>query len=352
MNLKKIKIIALRILIILCTLILELVIFVLFFEKENIYFLNILGYGLLIIILNLIFCFSIVYFWTERFILKKVKKIYYNLFTKKENPFQNFILKDIDTLLLSIKKYNINTQLEIKTLKIRENYRKEFIGNISHELKTPLFTLQSYILTLIENPIKKKSLRQKYLKRANRAIERLEYIISDLDLIYQLESGIQKLKLKKFDIINLIKSVFENLEIEAEKKQIVLAFDQNYSPIYVLADKYRIQQVITNIIINSLKYGIEKGNTKVNISNYDEKKIAISINDNGIGIEKKHFSHLFERFYRVDKSGSRKTGGSGLGLAIVKHIIEGHKEKVFVESQLGIGSKFSFTLKKPIPNQK
>jgi len=320
--------------------------FALFFEEGNEYFSNIMTYVSLLVILNFIFCFAIIYFWIERFILKKVKKIYYRLFIKNENPFKNFILKDIETLLSSIKKYNIDTQLEIKTLKIRENYRKEFIGNISHELKTPLFTLQSYILTLIENPIKKKSLRQKYLNRARKAIERLEYIISDLDLIYQLESETQKLKLKKFDIVDLIKNIFESFEIQAEKKQIILAFDQNYPTTYVYGDKYRIQQAITNIIVNSLKYGIENGTTEVNISPYGEKKIIVNITDNGIGIKKEHLSRLFERFYRVDKSGSRETGGSGLGLAIVKHIIEGHKEKVFVESEYSVGSKFSFTLKK------
>ena len=244
-------------------------------------------------------------------------------------------------------KFADDKKLEIETLKDREDYRKEFIGNISHELKTPLFTIQGYVLTLLEGAVEDKKVREKYLKRTAKGVERLIYVVKDLDLISQFESGIKTIDRKSFDLKQLINNVFELLEIEALKKNINLHFYQEFqNSFHVFADEERIQQVLTNLIINSLKYGVKNGKTEVILEELNQEKILIRVTDNGEGIEEEHVPRLFERFYRVDKSGNRKAGGSGLGLAIVKHIIEAHQEKLLVESTPGVGSEFSFTLQR------
>jgi two-component system phosphate regulon sensor histidine kinase PhoR len=251
------------------------------------------------------------------------------------------------TLTQDIDNFAKNKKLEIEALKIREEYRKEFIGNISHELKTPLFTVQGYISTLIDGAVKDKNIRSKYLRRADKGVERLIYIVKDLDMITQLESGTLRLDIESFDIVQLVQNVFDLLEMKAAKKKITLTFDMDYKkPIMVNGDKERLQQVLSNLIVNSIKYGHERGTTEVSIENLIKNKVIVRVTDNGEGIAKEHLPRLFERFYRVDKSGSRKEGGSGLGLAIVKHIIEAHDEKIYIESELGIGSEFSFTLEK------
>ena len=232
-------------------------------------------------------------------------------------------------------------------LKVREEYRKEFLGNVSHELKTPLFTVQGYISTLLDGAMNDKKIRKKYLERAEKGVERLIYIVQDLDMIAKLEMGDLNIEIVSFDIVNLVQNVFDLLEMEASKKDILLLFDMKYNkPIMVLGDREKIEQVVINLIVNSIKYGKEKGSTEVSIENLTDDKIIVRINDNGEGIEKKNIPRLFERFFRVDKSGARSEGGSGLGLAIVKHIIEVHEEKIYVESEFGVGSEFSFTLKK------
>ena len=173
------------------------------------------------------------------------------------------------------------------------------------------------------------------------------YIVQDLDMIAKLEMGDLNIEIVSFDIVNLVQNVFDLLEMEASKKDILLLFDMKYNkPIMVLGDREKIEQVVINLIVNSIKYGKEKGSTEVSIENLTDDKIIVRINDNGEGIEKKNIPRLFERFFRVDKSGARSEGGSGLGLAIVKHIIEVHEEKIYVESEFGVGSEFSFTLKK------
>jgi two-component system phosphate regulon sensor histidine kinase PhoR len=232
-------------------------------------------------------------------------------------------------------------------LKIREEYRREFLGNVSHELKTPLFTVQGYLSTLLDGAMEDKTIRKKYLRRAEKGVERLIYIVEDLDMITKLEVGDLNLEFCEFDIVELIQNVFDLLEMKADKKKINLAFDNYHiQPIFVKGDKDKIQQVLENLIVNSIKYGKEGGLTEVSVINLTKKKVLIRVSDNGEGIERQNIPRLFERFYRVNKSGSRSEGGSGLGLAIVKHIIEAHKEKIYVESEFGIGSEFSFTLKK------
>jgi len=237
---------------------------------------------------------------------------------------------------------------EINILKDQENYRREFLGNISHELKTPLFTIQGYILTLLEGAMKDKKVRQKYIIRAAKGVDRLISIVKDLDLITQGESGIKTVDKSKFNIYELVDNVFELMEFEAEKNNISLQTEKDENnPNYVYADKERIIQVLTNLVVNSIKYGTENGFTKVVVENSDNENLIIKVIDNGEGIEEEHLPRLFERFYRIDKNRSRKKGGSGLGLSIVKHIIEAHNQQIFVKSEIGVGTEFSFTLSKP-----
>jgi len=236
---------------------------------------------------------------------------------------------------------------EINVLKDQANYRREFLGNISHELKTPLFTIQGYILTLLEGAMKDKNVRDRYLKRAAKGVDRLISIVKDLDLITQFESGIKTVDKSKFDINELVDNVFELLEFESEKNNITLKSEENLNnPIYAYADQERIIQVLTNLVVNSIKYGTENGFTKVVVEDYNKEKVLIKVIDNGEGIEEEHLPRLFERFYRIDKNRSRKKGGSGLGLSIVKHIIEAHQQQIFVKSEIGSGTEFSFTLDK------
>ena len=287
----------------------------------------------------------------ERYIYRRIKKIYDDVSLLESSSFTAHpVTTDMKTLTEEIEKFAKDKKIEIDTLKIREEYRKDFLGNISHELKTPLFTVQGYILTLLDGALEDKAVRKKYLQRAQKGVERLIYIIKDLDLITKLEVGDLNLELSDFDIIELIQSVFDLLEIKAGKKNISLTFDMNYeAPVYVRADRDKIQQVLSNLIVNSIKYGHHDGTTEVSVENLIRNKVIVRITDNGEGIPEEHIPRLFERFYRVDKSGSRKEGGSGLGLSIVKHIIEAHGEKIYVESVVDVGSEFSFTLEKAKP---
>jgi len=287
----------------------------------------------------------------EEFMLARVKELYKSLFPATVSTSIIKSDEDIELLTRNLKKLNTDKNLEIEVLKNQENFRKEFIGNIAHELKTPLFTIQGYVLTLLEGEVTDQKIIKKYLKRTSKGVERLTYIVRDLDLITKFESGMADLEIKSFDVLETIKSVFELLEMQTLKNKITLRFDKKYSkPIYVKADEERIQQVISNLIINSLKYGVERGVTEVSIDPLEEDKVLIRIADNGEGIDKQHLPRLFERFYRVEKTRNRKLGGSGLGLAIVKHIIDAHNEKIFVESEVHVGSEFSFSLTRATTN--
>jgi two-component system phosphate regulon sensor histidine kinase PhoR len=305
-------------------------------------------YPLMFALSIFIFSFVIIQYNVERFIYKRVKKIYDDLtLLESASIAKGAITTNMQTLTEEIDRFAKDKKIEIETLKVREEYRKEFLGNVSHELKTPLFTVQGYILTLLDGAMDDKNIREKYLKRASKGIERLGYIIKDLDMITKLEVGDLSLNIEAFDIVELVENVFEMLEMKASKQKISLIFDRDYtSPVMVKADKERIQQVLANLVVNSIKYGSEKGTTEISIENLIKNKVIVRVTDNGEGISKIHIPRLFERFYRVDKSGSRKEGGSGLGLSIVKHIIEAHNEKIYVESEYGVGSEFSFTLEK------
>ena len=236
---------------------------------------------------------------------------------------------------------------DISQIEKTDAMRRDFVANVSHELKTPLFTIQGYLLTLLDGAMEDKNIRTKYLERAEKGVERLIYIVKDLDMITKLEVGEINLDVTRFNIVEVIQNVFDLFEMKASNKNITLTFDSRYSkPIWVMADQEKIQQIVTNLVVNSIKYGKKGGTTEVSIEDLINNKVIVRITDNGEGIEKQNIPRLFERFYRVDKSGARSEGGSGLGLAIVKHIIEGHDEKIYVESQIGVGSEFSFTLEK------
>ena len=295
-----------------------------------------------------VFSFFILQYRVENFIYKGVKKIYDDVSLLDNTDFRNQpITTDMDTLTSEVQKFARDKKMEIESLKVREDYRREFLGNVSHELKTPLFTVQGYLLTLLDGAMDDKNIRKKYLQRAEKGVERLVYIVNDLDMITKLELDTLGIETSEFNIVDVIQNVLDLLEMRASKKNILLTFDMKYvRPIKVVADLEKIQQVVTNLVENSIKYGKENGTTEVSIEDFVNNKVIIKVIDNGEGIENHHIPRLFERFYRVDKSGARSEGGSGLGLAIVKHIIERHNEKINVESEFGKGSEFSFTLEK------
>jgi two-component system phosphate regulon sensor histidine kinase PhoR len=240
----------------------------------------------------------------------------------------------------------VSNKNEIEQLKKLEAYRREFVGNVSHELKTPIFNIQGYILTLLDGGLEDDNINVDYLTRASKSVERMISIVEDLDTISQMESGELSLYFEKFDIVALVNELFLGLEMKASGRNIKLKFAENYNrPIYVSADKHHIRQVVTNLIVNSIKYGKQDGISQVRFTDLYQH-VVIEISDNGMGIAKHHLPRIFERFYRVDKGRSRDHGGTGLGLAIVKHIIEAHNQTIDVKSTEGEGTTFIFTLKK------
>ena len=237
---------------------------------------------------------------------------------------------------------------EIARLKDAEKFRKQYLGNVAHELKTPIFNIQGYISTLLDGGLEDELVNRKYLERAEKSVERMINIIGDLDTIARLESDMNEMKCESFDMVALAKDIAEQCEMEASKRGITLTVkgaDHLPSRFWVSADKFYIGQVLENLIVNSIRYGKEGGETKITCRDMLDK-ILVEIEDNGIGIAKSDAPRVFERFYRTDKGRSREQGGTGLGLAIVKHIIEGHGEHVSVRSELGEGSTFTFTLRK------
>ena len=283
--------------------------------------------------------------YTRSFLYSKLKEISKDILPEKN--ISQTVTTNMEELVSEIKDYDSKRKSEFSEMKKLESFRREFIGNLAHEIKTPLFTSQSYILTLLDGAIKDENVNIKYLKTASKAIDRLNLIVKDLDLITKIESGESILNKNKFDIINLTENVFEMLEFTAKKKKIKLTVNKDKgSETKVIADKEKIEQVLTNLIDNSIKYGKDYGTTEIVIQSLNEDKIIVRVTDNGVGFKKENYTRIFERFFRVDRSGSRSAGGSGLGLAIVKHIIDAHDEKIYVESEFGVGSEFSFTLEK------
>jgi len=308
------------------------------------------SYLIIAILISFLLLYIAFYYIFNSFIVDKLKPIFDTIDTLKMPPeklYQSIesgdLLSEVDNKVMAWAKSKVE---EIAILKANEKYRKEFLGDVSHELKTPLFNIQGYILTLIEGGLEDDEINMKYLKRTDKNINRLISIVKDLETIAKLESGERLLEFENFDIVKLISEVFDIHEIKADEKNIKLQFDKKYqTAVLVRADKKRISDVISNLIINSIIYGREHGATKLSIEEID-KKVLISIEDNGIGIEEQHQQRIFERFFRVDKSRSKIQGGTGLGLAIVKHTIEAHKQSIKVKSQLNIGTKFTFSLEK------
>lgn len=234
---------------------------------------------------------------------------------------------------------------ELEKIEKLERHRREFLGNVSHEMKTPLFHIQGYISTLADSDTYDEELFKRYLDRTDKSIERLIRILEDLDTISQLESMEIILEIEPFDLVGLAREVVESEEINAQKKSITLSVQTDQDKVMVHGDRFRIRQVLLNLVVNSIRYGKPNGETRIRIKNVGET-ISIEVADNGIGIAKEHLPRLFERFYRVDKSRSREQGGTGLGLSIVKHILEAHHQQIHVMSTEGAGSVFSFNLKK------
>ncbi|OFX25848.1 MAG: two-component sensor histidine kinase [Bacteroidetes bacterium GWA2_31_9] len=286
----------------------------------------------------------------SRFIVSKVVPLYKTILNKdltvanlSESINEKELLSNTKDLVNDL---NSNQLKEISDLKKLEVYRREFIGNVSHELKTPIFNIQGYILTLLEGGLEDPTINLKYLERTEKSINRLITIVDDLEAISRLESGELKLEYEKFNLYQLIADVFESLEIASSQKKIKLLFGKNLDKsTNVLADRKRITQVLTNLISNSIFYGSSEGSTIVSFFVIHEN-VMVEVSDNGIGIAEKHLNRIFDRFYRVDKSRSREQGGTGLGLSIVKHIIEAHNQSISVRSKAGEGTSFTFTLQK------
>lgn len=292
--------------------------------------------------------FFVIQYRAERFIYSRIRKIYNDFSILNIKDFKNKkVTTDIEELSKSVQDYVEGKRIEIKNLTERDSFRRDFLGNVAHELKTPLFTVQGYILTLIEGGVNDKLIRTKYLDRANKGVERLVAVVKDLDMIAKLETDGLKIDKENFDVLDLIQNVFDLFEMKAKKRNIKLKFDKVYEfPVFVNADMEKIEQVLINLIVNSIKYGKPNGTSIVSVEEYNKKKFMVRVSDNGEGIKKEFIPRLFERFYRVDQSRSREQGGSGLGLSIVKHIIEAHHEKIWIKSNFGEGSEFSFTLEK------
>ncbi len=296
--------------------------------------------------------YFIVFFLLKNYIYRKIKLIYKSIHREKTNTSLKMETMDygkdiIEEAEKEVKEWASQQQKEIDNLKSLEEYRRNFIGDISHELKTPLFNIQGYIHTLLDGALYDEKINLEYLKRAATNAERLHLIVEDLEVISRMESGESSLYIERFNLIKLTNEVMDETEMIAKKKKISIRYKEDYTRSFeVQADRESIRQILVNLIVNSIKYGKESGTTQIGFYDMDEY-ILVEVADDGIGIEKKHLSHIFDRFYRVEKSRNRSKGGSGLGLSIVKHVIEAHGTTINVRSNPGVGTNFGFTLKKP-----
>lgn len=300
-------------------------------------------------VISALVVFILFYALLKNFIQNRLHLIYKSIQTKQQVvPFKGSTIDNlISTVEIDVRNWQKNKNKEITKLRDQEQFRREFLGNLAHELKTPVFAVQGYILTLIEGGIDDQQVNVQFLERASRATDRIVNILEDLDQIAKLEVDALKIEMRSFEIIDLIKEIVETLELKAKEKNISLRFHNDLSSIYVTADRNKISQVLTNLINNAISYGKIDGEVVISAVPIDDL-VTIEVKDNGIGIDTEHFPRLFERFYRVEKSRNRNEGGTGLGLAIVKHIIESHQQSINVRSSIGIGSTFSFSLKKSI----
>lgn len=316
-------------------------------------FLKVSNYYVLMAFLALAMFFAvflIIFYSLNSFIFEKIKPIYKTIHNVnfdesklKKDLEEKDIMQDVQNDVMRWAKVKTKEIFQLQQL---EKYRREFIGDVSHELKTPIFNIQGYILTLLDGGLEDKSINRQYLERSEKSINRLISIVNDLESISRLESGELKLELKRLDIIRVLKESLEEHEMLSKKRKISLKAVKSFEKsVFVLADKEKIREVIDNLLVNSIKYGKEKGHVDIEVIDMDDN-IMVEISDNGIGISAKDLPRIFERFFRTDKSRSREMGGTGLGLSIVKHIIEAHNQSINVQSKAGKGSAFSFILRK------
>ena len=308
------------------------------------------------IVFIILFCtmsFFLVLFILNRYINDKIKPIYKTIREVPVSGKKNKLTETISTTNIAdvqkeVEEWAKNQTQEITRLKDLERYRKEFVGNVSHELKTPIFNIQGYVLTLLEGGIDDPKINKLYLQRTEKSIDRMISIVADLESITKLESGELKINMVDFDMVKLTEEVFELAQMLANERSILLQFATRIDkPVMVRADKKRIMEVMNNLVGNGIKYGKKRGFVKVGFYDLHET-IMIEVSDNGIGMDKNDLYRIFERFYRVDKSRSREQGGTGLGLSIVKHIIEAHDQTINVKSVIDKGTTFTFTLEKAI----
>ncbi|MFM7017159.1 MAG: sensor histidine kinase [Bacteroidota bacterium] len=305
--------------------------------------------GFTLFVIVVIFTFVTLRMLYRKYIFGNLNKIYRDIIKLKFpnepirtiNESETDIANEIQHVLVDWSK---ESKKEIDNLKQVEIYRREFLSNVSHELKTPIFSAQGYIHTLIDGGIDDADVNILYLNKAAKSIDRLVSMVDDLESISKLEAGVLIVELRTFDLTDLIVDVIDSLEIQSKEKNVKLFLeDSSNRPVYVTGDRDLVRQVVVNLLVNSIKYGKQGGQTTISYADGGDK-IIVDVADNGIGIEKGHLPRLFERFYRVDKSRSREQGGTGLGLAIVKHIIEAHHQYISVHSDLGKGTTFSFSL--------
>ena len=307
--------------------------------------------ALLVFVIIFIGSFLLIQFTLERFIYRKIKLIYKFIYqtkaSKREETYYKYLLprKSIDEVRDDVEKWATQQKEEIEVLKTNEAYRKEFLQNLAHEFKTPIFAVQGYVDTLLDGALENPDISKKFLENAARNIARMVTLVSDLDEITKLESGEQPLQKMNFIIQDLIKEVYESLSIRTAAKNIKCSIKKGCEqPVTVFADKEKIRQVIINIVSNSIKYGKENGHIVASIYKTDGKHVLIEISDDGIGIAEEHLPRIFERFYRTDAGRSRDIGGTGLGLAICKHIVEAHDQTIHARSKPDIGTTIGFTL--------
>lgn len=312
-------------------------------------------FGSVIIGAGIVFltAYLVAVFYLRRYIYRKIKLIYKTIHQEKLSPEAKERMRQIDLdshiideMEKEVEEWAETQRQEINRYKNWAEYRRRFVGDISHELKTPIFNVQGYIHSLLDGALEDPGVNRTFLQKAARNIDRLQTIVEDLEAIAKLESGEMLLELQTFDLKGLVEEVFEELDFKAKDQDVSLSFKDGASLAYkVRADRETVRQVLVNLVNNSIKYGKSGGRTRVGFYDMD-KNILIEVADNGIGIPKKHLNHVFDRFYRVDKSRSRTRGGSGLGLSIVKHIVEAHNQTINVRSTPNLGSTFGFTLEK------
>jgi two-component system phosphate regulon sensor histidine kinase PhoR len=298
-------------------------------------------------VLSGIFAYLVFYFLLKGFIQYRLSLIYRSIQIKQ--PENVTFAKSIDSLMEDAEKnvaeWKENSTIEISKLKEQAAFRKEFLGNLAHELKTPVFSIQGYLLTLLDGGLEDPNVNRAFLERASKSTDRITGILEDLDQITRMETENLRLEIRSFDIIELLKESFESFELIAKEKNYQLLLEKTFTSKYVQADRNKLGQVFTNLISNAISYGKENGTLMVSVLDINDH-FLLEFKDNGPGIEPHHLSRLFERFYRVEKSRNRNEGGSGLGLAIAKHIVESHGQSIQVKSQVGIGTTFVITVEK------